>query len=295
MSRLRDASTRLATIALCLAIGSFHTEFGQTTSANDRWDESSTEDNSATAGELPTTAANASTDESRDECQSPEVAPRWYQVAFQSLVCPLHPDLWHPLSVDTLFSEGWDEQYTPAPHDTPHQTWINSADGGFYRLYVMSFAYAANVPGPNNSHATNTELFLFTPLNRRLEIGWFLPLVESTPSVTGQQANWGDLTVAPRLLLNEQKNFTTTANLFIRTPTGNAINGSSVTSFSPDIEAWWTEPEQHWVVRGALGVTLPIKYSGPKAELLAANPWTGFNASPGAFNSFDARLAIGKH
>lgn len=230
-----------------------------------------------------------------DDTSSDPEASSWYDVAGRSLTGTLRPDLWRPLELETFFTDGWDEQYAAAPHETPHQTWINSADGGFYRLYVTSFNYAAGVSGGGSGNVYEGEFFLFSPLSRRFELGWFFPFVTSTPSASGAQTNSGDLTIAPRFLLEERKNFAATANLFIRTPTGNAMNGQGVTSFSPDVEFWWTEPTQHWVARGALGVTVPLEYSGAKADLLAANPWTGFNASPGAFRSFDARLAIGRH
>jgi hypothetical protein len=221
--------------------------------------------------------------------------PSWLDVAGESLVGPLRRDLWRPLGIETFFSEGWDEQYAPAPHDTPHQTWINSADGGFYRLYVASFSYAADVPGPGSGDAYDGTFILFTPLSRRFELGWFFPFVTTSPSAAGTQVNAGDLTIAPRFLLEDRKNFTVTTNLFIRTPTGSPENGNGVTSFSPDVEFWWTEPSTHWVVRGGVGITVPLEYTGVKGAMIAANPWTGFNVSPGAFQSFDARLAVGKH
>ncbi|MCY2966866.1 MAG: hypothetical protein NT069_25085 [Planctomycetota bacterium] len=229
-----------------------------------------------------------------DTYRDPETSS-WSDVAVNSLVGPLRTDLWRPLEWETFFTDGWDEQYAPAPHETPHQGWITNADSGFYRVYVASFAYAAGVPGAGSGKVYNGAAFLYTPLNRRFELGWFFPFVTSTPSPSGAQTNVGDLTIAPRFLLEERKNFSVTANVYIRTPTGNAVNGQGVTSYSPDIEFWWTEPTQHWVLRGGVGVTVPVEYSGEKADLLAANPWTGFNASPGAFKSFDARLAVGRH
>lgn len=212
----------------------------------------------------------------------------------ESLLGRLRPDLWSPLTLENFFDDGWDEQYAPVPHDTPRQTWINNADGAFYRLYVFSFSDMINIPGAVNGNGFNGSFFLFTPLSRRFEIGWFIPWVTASPAEQRNFGRFGDLTVAPRFLLEESKRLTVTANLYVRTPTGEPINGNGVTSFSPDIE-FWANPVDRWVIRGAAGFTAPLGYSGSKAALLAANPWSGFNANPGAFNSFDSRLAIGKY
>lgn len=83
------------------------------------------------------------------------------KVASESLFGPLRPDAWRPLSFSTLFTEGWDEVYAPAPGDAPRRTWINNADGAFSRLFVFSFAYARDLPGGGDAY--NGAYFLFTP------------------------------------------------------------------------------------------------------------------------------------
>ncbi|AMV38461.1 hypothetical protein [Planctomyces sp. SH-PL62] len=220
------------------------------------------------------------------------------EVIRESLFGPLRPERWRPLGLSTLFSEGWDEPYAPAPGDAPRQTWINNADGAFYRLYVASFGFARGAP-PAGGNAYNGSFFLFTPLSRRFELGWFVPFVMSAPDALkpSGRANWtdfGDLTIAPRVLLAEDRRYTVTSNLFVRLPTGNARNGNGVASLSPDVE-FWANPVERWVVRGGLGVTVPTNSTPTSSRLLAANPWMGFNASPGGFTSFDARLAIGRY
>lgn len=218
------------------------------------------------------------------------------EVVTQSLFGPLRPQAWRPLSFSTLFSEGWDEPYAPAPGDAPRQTWINNADGAFYRLFVFSFAYARDLPGGGDAY--NGSYFLFTPLSRRFELGWFVPFVWSAPDAANPgRGNWtdfGDLTIAPRVLLAEDRRYTVTSNLFVRLPTGDARNGNGAASLSPDLE-FWANPLDRWVVRGGLGVTVPTNYSPASAALQSENPWTGFNASPSPFASFDARLAIGQY
>jgi Putative MetA-pathway of phenol degradation len=219
------------------------------------------------------------------------------EVIGESLLGPLRPHAWRPLGLGSLFSEGWDEPYAPAPSDAPRQTWINNADGAFYRLYVTSFSFARGTPNGGNEY--NGSYFLFTPLSRRFELGWFVPFVVSAPdalSASGR-SNWtdfGDLTIAPRVLLAEDRRYTVTANLFVRTPTGSTRNGNGVASLSPDVE-FWANPTERWVVRGGLGVTVPTNNTAASTQLLAVNPWSGFNASPGPFTSFDARFAVGRY
>lgn len=218
-------------------------------------------------------------------------------VAGESLFGPLRPEAWRPLGIASLFSEGWDEPYAPAPGDAPRQTWINNADGAFYRLFVFSFAYARDVPGGGDGY--NGAYFLFTPLSRRLELGWFVPFVTSAPDAArspggGNLTDFGDLTVAPRVLLAEDRRYSVTGNLFVRLPTGDARNGNGAASLSPDVE-FWANPFDRWVVRGGLGVTVPTNYSPASAALQRSNPWTGFNASPSPFTTLDARLAVGHY
>jgi len=219
------------------------------------------------------------------------------EVAGTSILGPLRPETWRPLGCRTLLTEGWDEPYAPAPGDAPRQTWINNADGAFYRLYVFSFGFARGAPGGGNLY--NGSYFLFTPLSRRFEIGWFVPFVISAPNALAAPENppftgFGDLTIAPRVLLAEDRRYTVTSNLFVRLPTGDYRNGNGAASLSPDLE-FWANPAGRWVVRGAVGVTVPTNDTPLLSQALAPLPWTGFNASPGSFTSFDARLAVGQY
>lgn len=228
---------------------------------------------------------------------SPRIVGSFSEVALDSIAGPLQHDAWRPLSPWSLFSEGWDEVYAPAPGDAPRQTWINNADGAFYRLFVLSFNYARGLPGGGDIYGG--DYFLFTPLSRRFEVGWFVPFVFSgpdaaRPSGSGNWTDFGDLTIAPRVLLAEDRRYTVTGNLFVRTPTGDARNGNGAASLSPDVE-FWTNPAGRWVVRGGLGATVPTNGTPAKRRLQALNPWTGFNASPASFTSFDARLAVGRY
>jgi hypothetical protein len=239
-----------------------------------------------------------------DPPSSAPIARPWDEVVGNSLFGRLRPDLWRPLGLSGLFREGWDEQYAPAPdlggEGAPRQTWIGNADGAFYRLFVFSFGYARSLPGNANANAYNGGFFLFTPISRRFEIGWFVPFVTSTPDFLGPAGGnryWtdaGDLTVAPRVLLAEDRRYSITTNLYARLPTGSVRNGNGAASLSPDLE-FWLNPPGRWVLRGGLGVTVPTNETRARLPLLSLAPFTGFNASPSSLTSFDARFAIGKY
>lgn len=224
-------------------------------------------------------------------CPLPETRPELWR---ESLVGPLDPACWTPLGVTEFLQTGWDRPYDSIDHDVPRQTWINSTDGAFYRLAVLSGTWAEGTP--EVSDTANGSLFLFTPLNRRFEIGWFLPfrLIAPAPSAPAVDTTrgTGDLTVAGRFLLAEDKAYSVTANCYVRCPTGTPETGNGVASLSPDLE-FWANPLGKWVVRGGIGVTVPTNLTAASLPLLEANPWTGFNLSPGPFTSLDARFAAG--
>ena len=224
-------------------------------------------------------------------CDPPETRLELWR---ESLIGPLETECWTPLTLAEFFSDGWDRPYDSIDHTNPRQTWINSADGAFYRLAVISGTWAQGTSDVVDT--ANGSFFLFTPLNRRFEIGWFLPFTLIAPDprspATAATRGTGDLTVAPRFLLMEDKEYSVTANCYVRCPTGTAETGNGVASLSPDIE-FWMNPTGHWVLRGGAGVTVPTNLTAASTPLLEANPWTGFNLTPGPFSSFDARLAAG--
>ena len=252
------------------------------------------------ATSAPTTVETSDIDPS-EEGPGQSLESFFRDVMAASLVGPLRPDRWRPLGLDTFFSEGWNEAYAPVPDmgesGAPRQTWIDSADGAFYRLFVISFGYARGLPG--NTDAYNGSYFMFTPISRRFEIGWFLPFVESSPNLTARNprryaTGVGDLTIAPRFLLAEDKHYTITTNLYARLPIGGVANGNGAATLSPDLE-FWANPFGRWVFRGAAGVTVPTNETRAKSAFLDLAPWSGFNASPSSFSSFDGRFAVGRH
>jgi hypothetical protein len=68
------------------------------------------------------------------------------QAAAESLTGDVYaePSRWRPLSLETLFSEGWNQPWASPPTGAggaPRQGWLDAADGVFYRLAIGTFAY----------------------------------------------------------------------------------------------------------------------------------------------------------
>jgi len=140
-----------------------------------------------------------------------------------------HPDpcCWCPLSLSTLFSEGWRQPWVPSPNGSggaPRQGWINAADGNMYRLNFLTFAQAFK-SGPQDD-AYLGAYTLYTPLSRRLllitnvpftlfnSVGGGQPTIEPEGSVTAttrNQLTFGDVSFTPRVLLHETQDFSVTS------------------------------------------------------------------------------------
>ena len=187
------------------------------------------------------------------------------------------PDTWRPLSLGTLFSEGWNEAWVPSPNGSggaPRQGWINAQDGNLYRLSFLTFAQGFN-NGPKGD-AYLGAYTIFTPLSRRLDLITNIPFVLRNNAVTGlpvidpnrpqattsQSHNgFGDLSFTPRVLLHETKDFSFTGELAVVTPTGTQPLAGKTTTLIPAV-AFWNNFTGRWVVRGGLGLAIPMNGSG---------------------------------
>ena len=152
----------------------------------------------------------------------------------QSLWGHTDPACWHPLSVSTLFSEGWNEPWVASPNGSggaPRQGWINAADGNMYRLSFLTFAEGFNDAPQENAYLGGYTLL--TPLNRRLMLITNVPFVvhnnvsDGLPTIDPQNGQatlddttFGDISFTPRVLLYESRDFSLTADLTVLTPTG---------------------------------------------------------------------------
>jgi hypothetical protein len=195
----------------------------------------------------------------------------------QSIFGKPDPNTWRPLSLSTLFSEGWNEAWIPSPNGSggaPRQGWINAADGNLYRLNFFTFAQGFNEPPKGNAYLG--AYTLFTPLNRRLEIITNIPFVlrndvetglpingRSGPTVTTTESHtgFGDISFTPRVLLLETKDFSLTTELAVSTPTGTEPLAGKTTTLTPAV-SFWDNFAGRFVIRGGLGVSIPTQGGG---------------------------------
>jgi hypothetical protein len=209
----------------------------------------------------------------------PVVVTGLFDTVAESILGEPDPDTWRPLSLSTLFSEGWNEAWVPSPNGSggaPRQGWINAADGNFYRLWFFTFAQAFNQG--NKSNAYLGAYTLYTPLSRRLLLIANIPFVErngvasglpitggpsglNTPrTVTRNQTTFGDLTFTPRVMLHETQDFSLTSELAVTVPTGNQpLAGKTV--LTPAV-GFWNNFAGRWVIRGAIGDLIPLGGGG---------------------------------
>jgi hypothetical protein len=199
-----------------------------------------------------------------------------FETIKESVLGQPDPNSWHPLPLATLCSEGWHEAWVPSPNGSggaPRQGWINAADGNLYRLWFFTFAEGFNHGSASNAYLGSYTLY--TPLNRRLElitnipflvvnnVASGLPTINPTGGATTKpqsQTTFGDISFTPRVLLHETQDFSLTAEMSVVTPTGNApLEGK--TSLVPAV-AFWNNVAGGWVIRGGLGVDIPLQGGG---------------------------------
>jgi len=173
-----------------------------------------------------------------------------------------------------MFSKGWNKPWVSPPNGgggAPRQGWLNAYDGVFYRLSVATFGWQHG----NKGDGYTGDLISYTPLNQRFEVQTDISLASKAGG--NGQTNFGDFTIAPRMILSESKNTTQLFSLSFRTPTGNSVNGNSVASITPKYQ-FWTNSWKGLVVRGGAGFEVP---------------YAGEIGKAGARSTFDANLAVG--
>lgn len=185
----------------------------------------------------------------------------FFRAAGESLTGDVYaePSRWRPLSIGSLFSEGWNEPWASPPAGgggAPRQGWIAAAEGVFYRLAIGTFAYRHGTKG--NGDAYNGGVTLFAPLSRRLELQFDVPFVSSVTGVGSgsDHTGIGDLQITPRVILAESRDVTQSLNLTFRTPTGDTNTGNELSAVTPNYQFWanWWEG---LVLRGSVGMTIP--------------------------------------
>jgi hypothetical protein len=143
------------------------------------------------------------------------VAPRVEMSLLGTIADSLFGDVyaegrWRPLSLNTLFTEGWLEPWAAAPAGrdglTPRHGWLGAFDGVFYRLWFTTFGYSHNLNAPYGGNRYLGDYAIFLPFSRRFEVLLDVPFVQANGTTNPRQgytSQFGDLTVTPRVLLSE--------------------------------------------------------------------------------------------
>ena len=174
-----------------------------------------------------------------------------------------------PLSL-LNFGEGWLEPWTPPPNGELHLQrggWVNTASGFFSRELDPAFTFNAGTSGTRDEYIGAASLFV--PLNRRLQIGLYVPFVNSYQS-TGTKpsaTSFGDVVVTPQVMLEETETLSLSALFAIRMPTGEAKTINDLTVLTPSLAIWQDLPAG-WQWRGGGSVWIsprmvekaPLKY-----------------------------------
>ena len=142
-----------------------------------------------------------------------------------------------------------------------------------YRLWFFTFAQAFNQGSKGNAYVGSYTLF--TPLSRRLVLITNIPFVVRNRASSGlpfispsgltvqtskNHTTFGDLSVTPRVLLHETKDFSLTSEVAVLTPTGNhplAGKTALIPAFS-----FWNNFAGRSVIRGGIGDYIPLGGGG---------------------------------
>jgi Putative MetA-pathway of phenol degradation len=167
---------------------------------------------------------------------------------------------WHPLLCATLFTEGWLEPWISPPDGASgavRQGWINDFEAFFNRNIFGIYTFTDATPG--HPDANNGTLTFETPLSRRYMFGIIVPFVNTLDARDGLQsaAGFGDITIENRVIVEETRSFTLSANLDVQTPTGEHSVGYDRTILNPFL-AVWTDVGGGFSVRGGAGLLVPV-------------------------------------
>jgi hypothetical protein len=179
---------------------------------------------------------------------------------------------WSPLTLDSFFSEGWDEAWVGGPAGesglTPRHGWLGSFEGVFYRLWLVNGTYQHNLNKSFGGNGYGANFTTFLPLNRRFELFVNAPMAANgTDDPTqGYRSDFGDFQIAGSFLLSETKSFTQLITIGATLPTGTPETGGGLTTVFPRY-SFWSNPTGAWVVRGGAGVNVPVNETTAQTSL----------------------------
>lgn len=174
---------------------------------------------------------------------------------------------WRPLTLDTFFSEGWNEAWAGGPAGqsglTPRHGWLGAFEGTFYRLWLVNSTYQHDLNQPYGGDFYGGNFTTFLPFNRRFEVFVNVPFISANGTADadrGYRADFGDIQVAGSFLLAESAAATHLLTIGATAPTGQSETGGDHTAINPRY-SFWSNPCGAWVVRGGTGVNIPLNDS----------------------------------
>ncbi len=202
-------------------------------------------------------------------------------------------DAWKAMPLSTSFSEGWFEpwySYRRSTTGAPRQPFINAYDGVFYRLCFFDFTYVNN--SHQNGNAYLGSFSIFTPISQRFQLYFSVPFIQSDKGGLSNtyHGNVGDFVVSPRFLLSDNQDFSQVVECFVRTPTGNTVNGNGQSTLTPQYEFWYGGLPGAGVIRGGAGLTIPTNSAGVISNV-TGDPIT----VPGSRTTANYNVAVGKY
>src|SRR5215813_3107724 len=164
---------------------------------------------------------------------APQTTPHSYsfgEILYQSAIGKTEAPF-APLTLWNL-GEGWLEPWSPPPNGELHLQrggWVNTASGFFSREFDPAFTFNAGTSGTRDEYEGAASLFV--PLNRHLQLGLFVPFVDSLQHAGSlrSETSFGDVVVTPQLMLEESETLSLSALFAIRTPTGEAKTHNDLT------------------------------------------------------------------
>jgi hypothetical protein len=197
------------------------------------------------------------------------------------------------MPLNTFFSDGWLEPWYSYPRSTTgalRQPFINAYDGVFYRLCFFDFTYVND--SHQNGNAYLGSFSIFTPISQRFQLYFSVPFIQSDKGGLSNtyHGNVGDFVVSPRFLLSETQDFSQAVECFVRTPTGNTVNGNGQSTLTPQYEFWYGGLPGAGVIRGGAGLTIPTNSAGVISNV-TGDPIT----VPGSRTTANYNLAVGKY
>jgi hypothetical protein len=219
--------------------------------------------------------------------ESKPSSPGFLDIIRESLFGDVYaePSKWQPLTLGGFFSESWNRPWvSPPPGEggAPRQGWLNAYDGVFYRLGILTGGFADNFHDNGNQYTAG--LTFYAPFNARFEFRLDIPFIASNRVEPGgdYQTHFGDLVIAPRVLLTESQNFTQSFNVAFRIPTGSEDNANGFGAATPTWAFWWN-PWSKMVLRGGAGFAVPFSEPETHAKAFIGNLAAGYYFTPHDF------------